>query len=367
MNGSATKTLTVALAGNPNCGKTTLFNGLTGSNQRIGNWPGVTVERKEGSFRRDGDPVRVVDLPGIYSLTADSEDERVSRDYLLGGEPDLVVNILDSTNLERNLYLTTQLLEMRVPLLVVLNMADLAKSRNIAIDRALLQEQLGCPVIELSAVRDSDVRTAKDAIGEALREPTVSPVQPEYPEEVEQVVAQWSGHIEAVARKLGASPRWTALKLLERDPWVTGRVTADGRLPEDAVEAGIASIENVLQDECDVVLADYRYGFIHGIAKRVVHRTRDRISVTDRIDKVVMSRYLGVPVFMAVMYLVFWVTINFGGAFIDFFDILAGTVLVDGFGFLLGSIGSPHGSSPCWPAESAAVSGPWPPSSRSSS
>jgi len=333
----------VAVAGNPNCGKTTLFNGLTGGRQRVGNWPGVTVEKKEGRARIGATEVRFVDLPGIYSLAAYSEDERVARDYLLSGEPELVINIVDATNLERNLYLTTHLLEMRVPLLLVLNMMDLAERRDTQIDAELLEKVLGCPVVAISAVRDRDIQRVREAIFQALSAPKVhTTAAPEYPNEIDEVVQRWKPRLEALASRVKTDARWLALKLLEGDDWVREAVTASGALQADEIEQAQGHIEKTLRESPDIVLADYRYGFIHGLSKKVVRRRRDRISATDRADKVVMNRVVGVPIFLAVMYLVFWVTINVGGAFIDFFDILFGTVFVDGFGALLAAIGAPQ-------------------------
>ncbi len=332
----------VAVAGNPNCGKTTLFNGLTGGRQRVGNWPGVTVEKKEGRARISGMDMRFVDLPGIYSLSAYSEDERVARDYLLSGEPELVINIVDATNLERNLYLTTHLLEMKAPLLVVLNMMDLAERRDTQIDVELLEKILGCPVVAISAIKDRDIDRVREALVAALSSSGSSTAAaPKYPNEINEILQNWKPHLEDLAGRMKTDSRWLALKLLEADDWVTAAVTASGALASREIAEAQEHIEKTLKEPAEIVLADYRYGFIHGLTQKVVQRRRDSISATDRADRIVMNRVLGIPIFLAVMYLVFWVTINIGGAFIDFFDILFGTIFVNGLGSLLEVIGAP--------------------------
>ncbi len=338
---SEKKTHSIAVAGNPNCGKTTLFNGLTGANQRVGNWPGVTVEKKEGAMKVGDEVYNIVDLPGIYSLSVVTDDEKVTRDYVLGGEVELVVNIVDATNLERNLYLTTQLLEMKVPLLIVLNMMDIAGKKGLYIDVDLLSKQLGSPVIAVSAVDPNDVQRVKEAIRDAEKEKHISESVVAYPNEVEDVIRSFSPRLSCVAREIGADSRWIALKLLERDEWVTEKVCSAGLLNKDAVEAQILSIERLLKEPLDVVIADYKYGFINGITRKAVIRRMSRESATDKIDKVVMNRYLGIPVFFIAMFLVFWLTITVGGALIGLFELVFGAVFVDGLGKLLSLLGSP--------------------------
>ncbi|MGE5597816.1 MAG: Fe(2+) transporter permease subunit FeoB [Bacteroidota bacterium] len=333
---------TIAVVGNPNSGKTTLFNGLTGGNQRIGNWPGVTVEKKEGLLTlADGQRATLVDLPGIYALAAQSEDERVARDYILSGEPGLVVNILDATNLERNLYLTTQLLEMGAPLLVVANMMDLAHGQGIEIDLAQLGKKLGCPVVGITATDKNDLRRVKEAIAEAWRAVKVSGRRVEYPEAVEEILSAWAPRLEEAGAALGANGRWAAVKLLERDPWLTAKAIAAGALNEEGIRSGLAALEEKLGESADVVIADARYRLIGELAADVVRRGAPRESASDRVDRLVMHRILGIPIFLCALYLMFWFTMNIGGAFIDFFDILFGTVFVDGFGRLLAWIETP--------------------------
>jgi ferrous iron transport protein B len=366
---STTRTRTVAVAGNPNSGKTTLFNGLTGSKQRIGNWPGVTVEKKEGILNFDsiseflsspfmnehqhttrpeaapfdaGDGhVHLVDLPGIYSLSASSEDEIVARNFLLGDDVDLVVNIIDASNLQRNLYLTLQLIELKVPLLIVLNMMDVAQKKGLKIDLDHLSEHLGVPVVPASATERGSIQKVKRELFGSLQDPQVSPAQVDYPEEFEEAISAWQEPLADFASDLGANTRWISVKLLEQDPWMTERVVASGALSREAIDGVVEGIRRHTREDPDVVVADYRYGFIHGLTKHVSRSRLSRQSMTDLIDTVVMNRVLGIPIFFAVMYLVFWFTMVVGDAFIDFFDIFFGAIFVDGFGAALRSVGSP--------------------------
>jgi|LSQX01.1.fsa_nt_gb ferrous iron transport protein B len=339
---------TVAIVGNPNCGKTTLFNALTGGSQRVGNWPGVTVEKKEGKIPLWGTPVPIVDLPGIYALQASSEDERVARDYILSGEPGLIVNIVDSTNLERNLFLTTQLIDMRIPLVVVLNMTDSAESQGLSIDDEALSRELGCPAVAISATRKRDIRRVLTLIEQAWGTEPSSDVRVEQPEAVERFCATWERRLEETAAGLGTNPRWLALKLLERDEWSVKMVVDSGAAGSEEIERAVEAVEAELGDSADVVLAEARYRFIETVSRRTVSRRRSESSETgrsetmsDRIDRVVLNRVLGIPIFLLAMYLLFWFTINVGGAFIDFFDVATGTIFVDGFGRLLEGMGSP--------------------------
>ncbi|MFA5687770.1 MAG: Fe(2+) transporter permease subunit FeoB [Kiritimatiellales bacterium] len=331
--------ITIALAGNPNCGKTTLFNALTGSHQRVGNWPGVTVERLEGSYKDGETKINVVDLPGIYSFSAYSTDEKVSREYILKEKPDVVVNILDATNLERNLYLTTQLLEMRVPVVVALNMMDIAKQRKIGIEVDHLAEHLGCPVIPTVAARKNGLNELKAAIRDIAESHAVSPTKVNYDEQVELLIDELEKKAAGDAAAAKVDSRWLAIKLLEGDV-LAEEITA-GKFAHD-VKTASGKINVHMGDDVDVAIADGRYGFINGLAKDVVKRTLQlRRTVSDAIDKIVLNRVLGIPLFLAVMYLVFIITTNVGGAFIDFFDILFGTVFVEGFGTLLGAVNAP--------------------------
>ena len=329
----------IGVVGNPNCGKTTLFNALTGTKQRVGNWPGVTVDRKSGDYTHEGKRIEVVDLPGIYSLSAASLDEEVARDYVLSGEPDLIVNIIDASNIERNLYLTIQLLEMQVPLVLALNMMDMAKNRRIEIDISALSERVGCPVVPLVASKGKGVDDLKSEINRAAGMRSISKLQMSYPEEIHEAVDALATLIQDAALYKKMNPRWAAIKLLEGDPWVSEAVSREAREKADRYLAGI---EDRLGEEADILVADSRYGLIGRLTKGTVKKgSRAGKTLSDKIDRIVLNRFLGIPLFLVAMYLMFMVTINIGGAFIDFFDIFSGTLFVDGFGALLAAMGSP--------------------------
>ncbi|MCP5277755.1 MAG: Fe(2+) transporter permease subunit FeoB [Thiobacillus sp.] len=333
---------TIGLVGNPNCGKTTLFNGLTGSKQRVGNWPGVTVEKKVGEYRlvHGTNQIRfeVVDLPGTYSLdVVDREvslDEKVARDYVHANEADLIINIVDASNLERNLYLTTQLAEMRVPLLVVLNMVDVAESKGMTVDADALSRQLGCPVVPVVASEGKGIAELKEAIRAAVASQPRASALVEYEAALDHAVAGLALRLNEAAQATGTSQRWLAVRLLEGDD--LARKAAGPELAAEAKQRAES-----LGDDLDILVADARYSLANHMSKQAVTVAglvgRD---LTDRIDRVVLNRALGIPVFLLMMYLMFMFTINIGGAFIDFFDQLAGAIFVDGFGALLGGMGA---------------------------
>ena len=331
---------TIGVVGNPNCGKTTLFNALTGAKQRVGNWPGVTVDKKTGFYSHKSHDIEVVDTPGIYSLSAASIDEEVARDYVLSGEADLIVNIVDASNIERNLYLTSQLLEMRVPLLVALNMMDIAGEKQIEIDVDGLSRQLGCPVIPLILTRKQGVVELKDAINTAAGGCRVAATATvSYPVEVEEAVVEMLPLVEKIAAEKGWMAKWMAVKLLEGDDQIMAAS------PEKAVKKAMELqriIEEKTEDDPDILIASAHYGFINWLTRdNVSKRGRVNACVSDRIDKIVLNRVFGIPIFLLAMYVMFMFTINLGGAFIDFFDQLTGTIFVDGFGGLLLAMGAP--------------------------
>lgn len=331
------ETFTIAIAGNPNCGKTALFNSLTGSNQIVGNWPGVTVEKKEGQFKLDNHTIRVVDLPGIYALFANSEDERAALDYLLKGEADLVVNILDATNLERNLFLTSQLMEKGVPMVLAVNMMDIAASRGIHVDLHKLEEILGVTAIGLTAVSPKSCEGFVNDLHKLLHNSRELPLPKavKHSEVLEKLIEEIAVPLKPVADKLGASPRWTAVQYLEHS----------GRVLELADELGVEiphdKIEEDLGEEVEFALADSRYSYARDIAKAVIRDNTNTSTRTDKLDKLFLNRILGIPLFLVAMYLVFWFAVKVGSAFIDFFDILFGGIFVEGMTELLTKIGAP--------------------------
>lgn len=334
----------IGLVGNPNCGKTTLFNSLTGANQQVGNWPGVTVERKEGKYTHDGLGITIVDLPGVYSLDAEDGDtgldELVARDYLLSGEADVIINIVDASNLERNLYLTTQILEMRVPTILALNMMDVAKERDFKINVSKLAERLGCTVVPMSAASNDGLPLLRDAINRALAKPIVPSAYVAYPAAIEDAIAQLIPHIEKHSPNRTVDARWTALKLLEYQDEVAPEL-ANTEL-EKIVVPHRRRVHETLDDDLDIIIADSRYTFIRNLTQGVAESSREvKANVSDKIDQIVLNRFAGIPVFLAVMYLMFTISINVGAVFIDFFDIALGTIFVDGFAKLLESISAP--------------------------
>jgi len=334
----------IGVVGNPNCGKTALFNALTGSRQHVGNWPGVTVECKTGKFRHQDVEIELVDLPGTYSLDVTEEsvslDEKIARDYVAGREADLIVNIVDASNLERNLYLTSQLLEMRVPMVLALNMMDIARNKGYRVDVEALARRLGCPVVPLVAITGEGLDQLRDTMLAAAQSKPVPRVTIAYGEGLDEALDALGPEIGAVATARGMDARWLALRLLEGDGLAR-------EISREALGKGLEAVCDraaaALGDDIDIAVADARYGFINTLVRDTVQKTsRVRRGITDPIDRVVLNRALGIPIFLAVMYLMFMFTINIGGAFIDFFDIFSGTLLVDGFGEILTGTGSPE-------------------------
>jgi ferrous iron transport protein B len=333
------KRLRIAVAGNPNCGKTTLFNELTGSRQMVGNWPGVTVDRKTGLYSFEGHDFELVDIPGIYALSAHSTDEKVARDYLLSEDYDLIINIVDAANIERNLYLTTQLLEMRLPMVVVLNKMDVAKARQIRIDTEELSGRLGVPVVPIAASKRSGLTLLKRTVHQYAEHNPISEADVIYPLEIQEAAARLIGQVGTLAAQHNLKAEWLAMKLLEGDPEFVALL--DPATAADLEKQQLA-ITRQLDEDADIAIADARYGFIHWVTEHaVIHATKVGKSLTDRIDRVVLNRVLGLPIFLLMMYLTFMFTINVGGAFIDFFDIAVGAIFVDGMAALLGGLNAP--------------------------
>ena len=304
------KQIRIALAGNPNAGKTTLFNALTGSNQFVGNWPGVTVEKKEGKLKKH-DGVIVTDLPGIYSLSPYTLEEVVARNYLVGERPDAILNIVDATNLERNLYLTTQLVELGIPVVVALNMMDLVKKNGDKIDVSELSRQLGCKIVEISALKgDGVMQAAEEAIKAAQETKTVP--QHSFSGPVEHALA----HIEeAVVHNLpDEQQRWYAIKIFERDEKVLETLKIEKDLLNH-IESDIAAAEKELDDDAESIITNERYIYIATILKSSYKkRNAGSLSTSDKIDRVVTNRWLGLPIFAAIMFLVYWISMVGVGA-----------------------------------------------------
>ncbi len=263
------KKVNIALAGNPNSGKTTVFNALTGARQRVGNWPGVTVEHKEGNYTYREAEVSVIDLPGIYSFSAYSLDEKVARDYVLKEKPDLVVNIVDASNLERNLYLTTQLIEMKVPVLIALNMMDVAKQRKIRIEIEHLKEHLDIPIVPIVASKKKGIEDLKEHIFRATREKHISTAKVEYDSVVESAIKHIQPKLSNIAEKERVDARWLVIKALEKDSIAKQFPLQE---TEELLISEVKKIEKHTGMEVDIVMADGRYGFIHGLARDVLHR-----------------------------------------------------------------------------------------------
>ena len=328
----------ICLIGNPNCGKTTLFNALTGSRQRVGNWPGVTVDKKNGNFSYDNHDIEVVDLPGIYSVTPTSvsgEDEVVARDYLLSGEAQVVVNIIDASNLERNLYLTSQLIEMQVPMLVVVNMLDIARQHKIKLDLDALQKELGCPVVGLVANRNKGIEELKQALVQFLDDPVSTHINVRYNAVIEKAVEEISGHL-----ALEKTSRWFAIQFLEHAPGIENKFEGKDL---SQVRQLVEQTDKHFEGNTDIEITNSRYELVSNISEKVIVREGDVTgTLTDKIDRVILNRWMGLPIFLLIMYVTFLFTQNFGAVFIDFFDILVGGIFVDGLGQLLASWGTPE-------------------------
>ena len=296
--------ITIALAGNPNCGKTTLFNALTGSNQFVGNWPGVTVEKKEGKLKKHNDVV-ITDLPGIYSLSPYTLEEVVARDYLIGERPNAILNIIDGTNLERNLYLTTQLVELGIPVVVAINMMDVVKKNGDKINTQELSRELGCPVVEISALKGTGIQEAAEAAVQAAQNGHTVP-QHTFTGVVEHALA----HIEeaAVHNLPEEQQRWYAIKIFERDDKVLAKMDLDAQVAAH-IEEDIKAAEEELDDDAESIITNERYVYIASIIKGCYKKKQvGKLSTSDKIDKIVTNRWLGLPIFAVVMFLVYYIS-----------------------------------------------------------
>ena len=303
----------IALAGNPNCGKTTMFNALTGANQYVGNWPGVTVEKKEGKLRfKDHGDVTITDLPGIYSLSPYTLEEVVSRDYLLKESPDVIIDMVDATNIERNLYLTNQLIETGIPVVVALNMSDLLEKNNIKIDADKLSNELGCPVVNTSALKGTGL---KEVVAKAVEFAGVKAEgsRKQFDTQLEEAAAAVESVLPSFIPE--NEKRWYAIKLLEGDSKVKEAIALDNEA-HAVISSKIADLEKFYDDDVESIVTDNRYRHIQNIVEKAVVKQKGVLTTSDKIDKVVTNRLLGLPIFVLVMALVYYVSVTTVGSMV---------------------------------------------------
>mgnify|MGYP001018900288 CR=1 FL=1 len=328
-----------ALAGNPNCGKTTMFNALTGANQYVGNWPGVTVEKKEGKIKGNKeDNITVVDLPGIYSLSPYTLEEVVSRDFLLNEDPDVIIDLVDATNIERNLYLTTQLIETGVPVVIALNMADLIEKRGLKIDTKRLSMVLGCPIIETSALKGTGL---KELIAEAVKVAKKSEHQlPQsiFSEKIEKAI---DTVVPALSETITANKkRWYAVKVLENDEKVMNHIVLSNQ-NKTTIDSLRKELETELDDDMESIITDGRYTYIQKLISTTVEKPKEKLTMSDKIDKIVTNRFLGIPIFLAVMFVVYYISVTTIGTFVtDWTNDVFVVAIQDAVSGFLGSVGA---------------------------
>ena len=331
----------IALAGNPNCGKTTMFNALTGANQYVGNWPGVTVEKKEGKLkgkRGKGEDVIVTDLPGIYSMSPYTLEEVVSRDYVLKENPDVIIDLVDATNIERNLYLTTQLIETGVPVVIALNMADLLEKRGIKIDTKRLSMLLDCPIIETSALKGEGLDKLIDEAVKVAKSSKVDLPKEIFSKDMEAAIDEVKGVLPTSVTD--DKKRWYAVKFLENDEKVKEamKLSASG---QSLVDTKRQELEKQHDDDMESIVTDERYKFIQKIVNTTVKKAKDKLTVSDKIDRIVTNRILGIPIFVAVMWLVYYVSVTTVGTFVtDWTNDVFVVAIQDFFTNILTSIGA---------------------------
>ena len=305
----------IALAGNPNCGKTTMFNALTGANQYVGNWPGVTVEKKEGKLKskKTKEEVIVTDLPGIYSMSPYTLEEVVSRDYVLKENPDVIIDLVDATNIERNLYLTTQLIETGVPVVIALNMADLLAKRGIKIDVKRLSMLLDCPIIETSALKGEGLDKLIDEAVKVAKKSEIDLPKDIFSAELEGAVSEVKSVLpDSVSEE---KKRWYAVKFLENDSKVVESMKLSG-VAAQTVEAQRKALEKKHDDDMESIVTDERYKFIQKIVSTTVQKGKEKLTTSDKIDRIVTNRFLGIPIFMLVMWVVYYVSVTTVGTFV---------------------------------------------------
>ena len=331
----------IALAGNPNCGKTTMFNALTGANQYVGNWPGVTVEKKEGKLKGKkgkGEDIIVTDLPGIYSLSPYTLEEVVSRDYVLKENPDVIIDLVDATNIERNLYLTTQLIETGVPVVIALNMADLLEKRGIKIDTKRLSMLLDCPIIETSALKGEGLDKLIDEAVKTAKKSSVDLPKEIFTKEMEEAISEVKEVLPSSITE--DKKRWYAVKFLENDEKVKEamKLSASG---QSLVDTKRQELEKQHDDDMESIVTDERYKFIQKIVNTTVKKAKDKLTVSDKIDRIVTNRILGIPIFVAVMWLVYYVSVTTVGTFVtDWTNDVFVVAIQDFFTNILTSLGA---------------------------
>lgn len=328
----------IALAGNPNCGKTTMFNALTGANQYVGNWPGVTVEKKEGRLKdkKRGEEIVVTDLPGIYSLSPYTLEEVVSRDYLLKENPDVIVDLVDATNIERNLYLTTQLIETGIPVVIALNMSDLVGKRGLKIDAKRLSMVLGCPVVETSALKKTGLSELMDEAVKAAHRREVALPKDIFSDDVEAAVSRIAENLDVSAPRR----RWYAVKVLENDEKVVPQMKLDAEARKSVDELR-RTLEEKRDDDIESIITDERYRYIQKLVSTTVKKSGAKLTVSDRIDRVVTNRILGIPIFIAVMFIVYYISVTTVGTWVtDWTNDTFGGWVADLFSGMLGAIGA---------------------------
>ena len=299
----------IALAGNPNCGKTTMFNALTGANQYVGNWPGVTVEKKEGKLKgkRKNDDIIVTDLPGIYSLSPYTLEEVVSRDYILNDNPDVIIDLVDATNIERNLYLTTQLIETGVPVVIALNMTDLLEKRGIKIDTKRLSMLLDCPIVETSALKQTGLDALVETAIKVANKKEADLPREIFSKEMEAAVADVKGVLPDTISE--DKKRWYAVKFLENDSKVVESMNLSAAA-KAAVDKDRKELETKHDDDMESIVTDERYKFIQKIVETTVKKGKDKLTTSDKIDRIVTNRILGIPIFIAVMFVVYYISVT---------------------------------------------------------
>lgn len=330
----------IALAGNPNCGKTTMFNALTGANQYVGNWPGVTVEKKEGKLKgkRKDENIIITDLPGIYSLSPYTLEEVVSRDYILNENPDVIIDLVDATNIERNLYLTTQLIETGVPVVIALNMADLLKKRNIKIDVKRLSMLLNCPIIETSALKQTGLDALIDEAVKVAHQKDVSLPKDIFSTDLEKAITEVENQLPASIS--ADKKRWYAIKLLENDSQVVEKLQSKIS-HQNVIDEKRQALEKKHDDDMESIVTDERYQFIQKIISTTVKKGGEKLTVSDKIDKIVTNRILGIPIFIAVMFLVYYVSVTTVGTWVtDWTNDVFVVAIQDAVAAFLGNIGA---------------------------